>query len=332
MRLKMKLKISLKTVGMFAVVALIGASRPAVAWDAAGHMQIADIAWTGLSARAKQEVTAILMSGDPQFRPTSDAEADVRAAFRKAATYPDVIKGDRTTVYEPIIAEMNARFFTDAPPDPKDREAELCKTWHYYDTPLHDAGHHPIRPSNALNALTLARQQLTTLEKAPTQDRKLQCWWLYWIEHVTGDLHQPLHCVSNYKYLPEGDAGGNLFMIGDPGRPDGKGRLHGYWDAGISHAIAQDKAQGLSPNVEEVTQRWSQDQNLAPSHSDASDLKATDWIQEGAQHAESDVYTGIEPSAVPSSGYASHQILLSRKLAVLAGQRLAAVLNNALGK
>jgi hypothetical protein len=311
---------------------LAGIVFPAYAWDAAGHIQIADIAWTKLNAKTKQEVTAILMSGDPKFRPVSAREADVRDAFRKAATYADVIKGDRTTTYEPIIAEMNARFFKDSPPDPKDREAELCKTWHYYDTPIHDSGHHEVRPSNALNALTLARQQLTDLEKAPDKDRRMQCWWLYWIEHVTGDLHQPLHCVSNYQYVPTGDAGGNLFSISDPSRPDGRGRLHGYWDAGISHAIAQDKAQAQSPSVEDVTLRWCADRSLAPSHADAANLKVADWIKEGAKRAESDVYTGIAPDQAPSADYANHQAQLSRRLAVLAGLRLAAVLNSALGR
>jgi hypothetical protein len=311
-------------------LALGSVSRPAAAWDASGHMQIADIAWSRLSARAKHEVTEILMSGDPKFRPVSAAEADVRDAFRKAATYPDVIKGDRTTQYEPIIVEMNAKFFTDAPPDPQNREDERCKTWHYYDTPLHDAGHHPPHASNALNALTLAEQELTTLEKSPDKDRKMQCWWLYWIEHVVGDLHQPLHCVSNFQFLPDGDAGGNLFMIGDPNRPDGRGRLHGYWDAGIDHAVAQDKAQGQSPNVEDVTQRWEHERSLAPSRAAASDLKIADWIQEGVTHSEQDVYAGIEQNATPGSSYAEHQAQLSRKLALLAGYRLASVLNKAL--
>src|SRR3569623_924267 len=107
------------------------------AWDAAGHMQVADIAWSKLTPKAKCEVTAILMQGDPKFRPASDKEADVRDAFRHAAVYPDVIKGDRTTQYEDIIPKMNALFFVLSKPDPKG-EFILCKTWHYYDAPIRD--------------------------------------------------------------------------------------------------------------------------------------------------------------------------------------------------
>ena len=108
----------------------LGLANRALAWDAVGHLQVADIAWTKLNPRAKSEITAILLQGDPRFRPVSDKEADVREAFRKAATYADVIKGDRKTQYEDIIPQMNGLFFILSKPDPANREDELCKTWH----------------------------------------------------------------------------------------------------------------------------------------------------------------------------------------------------------
>lgn len=319
-----------------AVCVLLGLASRAVAWDAKGHEQIADIAWTKLTPHAKSEITAILMAGDPGFRPASMSETDVRAAFDKAATFADVIKGDRTTTYEQKIQEMNPIFFVKSKPDPNNREDSLCKTWHYYDTPIRDKGDHPAPESNALQALTLARKSLAQLEadfpttSRPNANRIEQCWWVYWIEHVTGDLHQPLHCVSSYEFFPDtGDAGGNKLTIQDPTNPRVR-NLHSYWDGGITQAIAKDKQVGLPVTMEEVTKRWENDPMLAPSASDAANLDVAVWIKDGAVLADKVVYADLKQNSILTNAYTDAAITLSRKQAVLAGTRLAAVLNAAL--
>src|SRR5207249_4509627 len=80
------------------ILASIGIAGRASAWDETGHLQVADIAWTRLNDKAKKEIGAILMAGDPITRPASMSDADVRAAFRKAAVFPDTIKFTRTTI------------------------------------------------------------------------------------------------------------------------------------------------------------------------------------------------------------------------------------------
>jgi hypothetical protein len=311
------------------VLMTVGLTNRAIAWDSTGHMQVADIAWTKLNDKAKKEIATILMAGDPKFRPASASEADVRDAFRKSATFPDVIKFTRTTSYEDIIDTMNKTFFVAKPPDPKDNEDVFCKTWHYYDLPVRDTGNHPAKESNALKALTMARTELAALETASNPDRKMQCWWLDWVEHITGDLHQPLHCASNYESSPDGDAGGNTFMIKMPGT-DRPGRLHGYWDGAIGRAIAADKDQGLPPAVEEVSQRWVKD--FAPAPADAANLDVMSWIKTGAALADTMVYTGIEKNQAPTKGYDQNTLALCKRQVVLGGVRLAAILNDTLGK
>lgn len=316
-----------------ATLGLLCLASRVLAWDAVGHMQVADIAWAKLTPHAKSEVTAILMQGDPRFRPVSHKEADVRDAFRRASVYADIIKGDRTTQYEDIIPKMNALFFVTAKPDPANREDELCKTWHYYDTPIRDKGSHPAPESNALKALTLARTEIARLEAAPGKDRKMQCWWLYWTEHLVGDLHQPLHCVNSYEFQAEGDAGGNkLQVITDPAQPSRKNRLHGYWDGGIGHAISADRQNSLSPSVEDVTQRWSSDPTLQPADKDAANLNVASWIVTGAKQADTVVYKDLKQDAPLPTGYSDSHILLCKREAVLAGKRLANLLNSLLDK
>lgn len=319
-----------KCLGMLLLCAALVSGR-AWAWDGAGHEQIADIAWTKLNARAKREITAILMKGDPRFRPADQSEAAVRRAFRKAATFPDVIKGDRNTSYESLIEPMNRLF--QPHPDPNDRESNLCKTWHYYDKPIRFTGTEPtVHPSNALAALGYARRQLTTLQAARSKDRKMECWWLYWIEHVVGDLHQPLHCTSSYEFQPTGDAGGNLFTIVLDPNSDRKARLHGFWDGGIASAVRAERQVGLSGNVGDVSSRWTHDPSIVPTASQVANLDIMSWITTGASLADHNVYTGITPDGTPSDAYKKAQLILCRKQAVLGGYRLAALLNTALGK
>lgn len=310
-------------------VALACATARASAWDDTGHRQIADIAWNRLNHRAKGEIRAILMAGDPRFRPVSDAEPDVRDAFRKLATFPDVIKFTKTTLYEDQIDSMNRLFFVASAPDPNDSEDVRCKTWHYYDVAIRDRGKHGPKESNALKALRKARTEIVRLERSGDPDRKSECWWLAWIEHLVGDLHQPLHCCSSFALLPNGDAGGNLFPIKDPvtGRA---GRLHAYWDGAIGRAIGAERQQGLSPNVEVVSERWARSCPL--TRSEARNLSVISWIKHGAALADTVAYKGIEPDSAPSQEYAAKQAALCERQAVLAGFRLAALLNEELGR
>jgi len=313
---------------LFSVILGLLIAPTALAWDATGHMQIADIAWANLSKHAKSEITLILKAGDPAFRPASDSEADIRAAFRKSATFCDVIKGDRSTQYEAILPEMNLTFFTKTKPDPANNEDVLCKTWHYYDVPIRDKGNHPAEDSNAVNAFNLAREKFYSLEKAGGSDRQTECWWLYWIEHIAGDVHQPLHCVSSYEFVTDkGDAGGNRIMVIDPARPDRPTRLHSYWDAGITHAIAADKEAGLAVTPEDVTKRWGSDPALKPSAADLKVLDIMAWVKAGAAIADKTVYADLKPNSTLSAQYATDQITLCKKQAELAGLRMAAVLN-----
>ena len=309
----------------------IVASSSAFAWDDVGHMQVADICWSRLDAKAKAEIGLILAAGEPKFRPVSASEKDVRDAFRKAATFADFIKFTKSESYDELIPKMNLLF--QPATDPNDKESFLCKTWHYYDTPIRFSGATPaIKSSNALKAMAKATAELTKLEKAKKKDRKMQCWWLYWIDHVAGDLHQPLHCVSSFEFeTTDGDAGGNKFNILAGTPTPKKTRLHGYWDTAIGRAIGAEREKGLSGNVEDVSKRWSDDPAFLPTSADSTNLKVEDWIKSGTDLADGVVYKDLQRDAAPSDAYNASQIDLSKRQVVLAGFRMANLLNKSLG-
>jgi hypothetical protein len=307
------------------------------AWDAPGHQQVADIAWSLLKPETKKSIRAILQAGDPAYAPADWTEEAGRTAFRRAAVFPDRIKSDRATAYESIIPEMNRKWQPDVTPDSPDREAHLCKTWHYYDQPIHVHGEPPaLKPSSALVALPFAIEQLRALRSSPgAEDRKLQAWWLYWVEHLTGDLHQPLHCTSNCDVIAAGDAGGNLFHIrlrDDHGGFQSK-TLHSYWDEGIDHAAGRHiryDADLPAADAEAITRLWLSDPALQPSDSDLKDLDVSHWIKSEAALAEQVVYTGVSEGTEPAPAYVAAQTALCKRAAVLAGRRLAAILEAAL--
>jgi hypothetical protein len=297
------------------------------AWDDNGHKQIADIAWTKLTPKAKLQITKILKEGEGRFQPFNSSEEEARDAFRTASTFSDYIKFTRTSKYEPLIDGMNKLF--QPKPDPNDKESELCKTWHYYDTPIRVKPGTPapvVSNSNAFTAMNNAIAEIKKLQAMPKPDRMRQCWWLYWIEHVVGDLHQPLHCVASYEFNADGDGGGNKFSIANF-TGSGKTRLHGFWDGAIGRMIGEENKIGLSGNIEDVTARWSADPLNQSSTMLTKNLDIAVWIKEGATLADTVVYTGLAQNTRPSSEYLKAQGVLCKKQAVLGGTRLAAVLN-----
>jgi hypothetical protein len=57
---------------------------------------------------------------------------------------------------------------------------------------------------------------------------------LGWIFHLVGDMHQPLHAVSQVsKRFPEGDHGGSLQFVIDPVAKEPVS-LHWFWDDRVS--------------------------------------------------------------------------------------------------
>ena len=312
-------------VGLSVMAVLLTGSH-ARAGNSPGHEQVADIAWSQLTPQTRQQVGAILAAGDPQFRPASANEADVRRAFRKAATFPDEIKTNEHTLYESQVKAFNQQFDLQGVAV---SQRVRCKSWHFLDKPIRDSGHHAPKDaeSNANAALTLARKELSQLQGAPAlnRDRKMQFWWLSWIEHIVGDLHQPLHCTSSFQFGNQGDGGGNDFALAT-------GSLHSFWDSGIDHAKYAEGAQGKPTGVEQVTARWNGEHVFSLTSPAAKNLNVLSWIDAGAKEADKSVYEDIVPGAAPDAQYQSRHRSICKRGAILAGYRLANLLNAALGQ
>ncbi len=288
----------------------------AFGWNAAGHRIIAAIAYANLTPKARARVDELLKQ-HPDYATilTRNAPADpagrAREAFLAAAVWPDTIKGD-------------PRFWDDTrkdahPTEPVTGFPDMKRhtNWHYFDTPYAPDGarvHHQDPP----HALSELPRLIREIRKSSDT---IDAYDLVWIEHIAGDLHQPLHCVSRFlKSQPNGDAGGNtVFLTGN------ERNLHSLWDDAAGRDIRNDYVSKYAADAMAA--------HPAPKHPEKNPKK---WVEEGFVLSKTQVYTfGLEtgsrehPITLPREYYENAARVAQAQVAV-AGYRLAAVLNDRL--
>lgn len=310
-----------RAVGLAAASALLCAglalTPPAArAWNATGHMTVASIAYDNLTPTAKARVDALLQRHRDYALWMSQMPAGytdkARFAFMKASTWPDDIR--KTPDDRPI--------------------------WHYDDIPTVAPGYAadpiellPIKP----NAETQIIAESAALGSPAGTDAE-RAVALCWVEHLVGDVHQPLHATSLYSPLfPKGDKGGNAETLapdavaGDPLLTAAHPRkLHSLWDDLL----------GASKNPVDI-QKYAAVLE-APAYAPAtypqlSDKTVHDWLLESNTLAKSVVYQNITLPMTPGEGIlvtvslppgylAAAHTVANRQIA-LAGLRLAGTLN-----
>jgi S1/P1 nuclease len=154
--------------------------------------------------------------------------------------------------------------------------------------------------------------------KSPPSEQQI-VYDLPWLEHLVGDVHQPLHCTSRFlRSQPKGDAGGNLVFVA-PGRT-----LHSVWD----------DATGTDSSDDYVARYAAKATAAHPERHSAENPR--EWVEESFKLDRTDVYTfGPEagsrehPITLPN-GYVENAARISEQRIAAAGYRLAEVLNDLL--
>jgi hypothetical protein len=206
-------------IGVIAVALLVTLGRSdGFAWGCEGHQAIAMLAEQMLGAAALQGLKAVLSASpvDPSLRRGCPAvPSDIIA---EAATWAD-----------------------------DERAAEPSTgSWHFVNLPrsLASKTANPapfcVRGNCVIDAIT---KQFQTLKSSA--DRTQRANALRFLIHFVGDIHQPMHVVTN------GDRGGNCFPVAyfarSPERDDRRGfspNLHAVWDSMVIATLM--KAHGLS--------------------------------------------------------------------------------------
>jgi hypothetical protein len=241
-------------------------------------------------------------------------------AFVKAATWADCIKSSScASGYTSDGGDVPPGNSSDAQNIGYDDHL-MHKYWHFIDEP-YSAGA-PGQPPKEPNALT----EITLLTAAIATDESddIKSYDVVWLEHLVGDVHQPLHSTSRFtKNHPAGDAGGNLVVFcAKPCRDE----LHFYWDGllGDKPAMAKIKAAG-----DTLLKR--------KKPAKATETDPSQWLDESFALARSKVYVapisddndpGQTISARPDAKYAAAATRVAKSQALLAGYRLADLLNS----
>jgi hypothetical protein len=306
------------------VCALVSFATPARAWNETGHMVVAYLAYKHLTPAARQTVDRLLaLNPDIETYKTTlppqwDDDARKLAAFMYAATWPDAIKSRPDYVSD---GEHNGNRPAPGPESSRNvgySDKFKHQYWHFIDIPFASDGSTTAPPPepNAMSQLAI----FTAAIKDPAAADDLKSYDLLWIEHIVGDLHQPLHTVSRFsKAHPSGDDGGNTVgLCHAPCRVN----LHGLWDAVLGAAGLQE-ALAVGEMLDAVP---------PPAGGDVTDVKV--WVDEGVDLAKRLVYTepiSVEsPTAVivlPTPEYRAKARQAAEQRAILAGRRLARLLN-----
>lgn len=301
--------------------------KPAAAWNDAGHMTIAAVAYQHLTPEVRSRVDALLRQ-HPDFAKLSeglgadDSDFGIKV-FMKAATWPDFIRGD-ARFFDDLKAGVTPTALLPGFPDMK-----VHKNWHFRDEGISFDGT-PTKAPDAVNALT----QIVATRSAlgdPWVQASFQAYALSWLEHLVGDIHQPLHAVSCFSALhPGGDHGGNEFKLDDPSDP--KLSLHWFWDTSLAADPDPRRAIALATSVAGDYVR--DDRELAPGI-DAQPM-VLEWLKESGDLARYVVYTvGEERTQAPfvkvPDAYRTLANQIARHRAAIAGYRLAALINDRLG-
>jgi S1/P1 Nuclease len=336
-----------QTVLVGALALLLVFPPEARAWGNAGHEAVACVAWQQLKANVRTRVLALLQmvptlhspNGQKSIPGFAEWVTDLPAGlsqdqqnmylFMRAATWPDSIKHqwlkDSDTPPPNVTSDVNIGF----------TDTASHGYWHFVDAALSsDSSALPRTPvPNAMTQIVALRAAIESAEADA-----LKAYDMIWLEHLAGDIHQPLHGAVRY-FAGKGDEGGNTVQIDLPAAmqrlfegavaKSAPRELHAFWDdlpgegepaAALKTATSFAKALAAAPPAQTA--------DSMPAH----------WAAESLALAKKDAYAApIGSGPRPQSGRASYVITQAyynqalqdaKDRIALAGSRLAKLLND----
>lgn len=292
-----------------------GCSPPACAWNDFGHMTVAAVAWPHLTPATRARVGTLLRLNPDYARWVAGIPAAQHplTAFLRAATWADAIKHEAGYIDDGERPDAAAAAASSGYQDLREH-----RYWHYIDVPFSADGT-PLPAVPEPNAAT----QIADFRRAlanPRVPAALKSYDLVWLMHLVGDLHQPLHAVSRFsRALPTGDLGGNhIRLCAPPCHED----LHVFWDEALGQGTPRQALAVAAALPRPAAQR-------------VADTQIADWVAESGALARRVVYappigSGTGPYRLTPAYRARVRQVAAQRVA-LAGRRLAALLNRALG-
>ncbi len=265
----------------------------ALAWNSLGHAVVAYVAYDNLQPRVRNRLAYDLL--------TEQSKLNVVDAMMLAAVWPDTLKRQGIDTFN---------------------------HWHWINIPNYTPdyrSHYPTRVSKTgFYHVVWAIEKAQYALHSPEIEPELRSLFLRFLLHFVGDIHQPLHCIERFSLAhPNGDRGGNLFAINTKKVKN----LHQLWDQGIGKLI-------LTHNTIKTRHRVARQvaiqlQKIYPKSKFRKQLTLSEpmqWAQQSYLVAEQVAYQ-LPEGTTPSVMYRQQAQLIAEQQLVLAGYRLAQLLN-----
>ncbi len=263
-------------------------SYAVLAWNAEGHMVVAQIAYNHLTPAVKAKCDALI-------------------------AVPLTYGGNSTSNF------VTAAVWAD------DYKSQLGSSiWHYIDLSfsLDGTSTNSFVPASfdVVQAISLS---ISTLGSG-TSPQTNQATYLRYLLHFVGDIQQPMHSSDAFfASQPNGDGGGNGFYIKGTWS-----NLHSLWDAGggyltdsLPRPLSVASQATLNNKVAAIEADY-------PYISNAGTIPdPMDWAREGLAIAQTNAYVGITQNATPASTYLNKAQATTEQRMALGGHRLADLLN-----
>ena len=307
---------------LFLATVMLFPAISASAWDDVGHKITAYIAWQQMNPEVRERVIKILAaaSEDSQlatfylpYGSRSD-EAKKREFFMIAATWADIIRDrnfdNRYKKYHHSNWHYSDTFWTE-----KDGRVEILKA--------------PEEGGLALEKII----EFMKLESSDARDSE-KALGIAWLEHLIGDLHQPLHASARITATePKGDQGANLFLLTPVGTPrDKQENLHWFWDSIVVRNKPNDKDECDADFVDPIARSIMKKYSFQEMESRLALGDPERWKRESFEIASTRLFPAdLKRNEMPSSEYKKAAMKIAEERLALAGYRMGALFNQIFG-
>ena len=309
---------------LLVAIFLVFISLNTYSWDDVGHKITGYIAWQRMNPTARANVIKLLRAAPEDshlsafymaYGPRSQ-EAKQFDYFTFVPTWADVVR-DRAF---PVRYEKYHR-----------------SNWHYSDTFWRSVDGKVVvitdkQPGGQGLVKLVEFDKVMRDAAAKDADKAIA---IAWFLHIGGDLHQPLHTSGRHTDRePEGDQGGNLFLLTPEGtKREDQVNLHWFWDSIVGRNVPFLPVQ----NEQEYIRNVAESMMLKyPFESVRSNLKLGDYDglqKESFALANTDVFrSDLKRFETPPDAYRRNAYAVAEQRLSLAGYRLGETLNEIFGK
>lgn len=304
---------------LFASILLLTNSS-AYAWDDTGHKISTYIAWQRMTPGVRERVIKILNEAPEDshigalYMPFGSQNVEVRKRdfFMLMSTWADVIRDrkfdTRYKKYHQGNWHYDDEFWTR-----KDGKIEYLKA-----------------PDDGGQALTKIAEFDKLIRSTSSDAEKAVA--IAWLEHLIGDIHQPLHSSARVTDTePKGDQGGNLFLLTPVGTPSARREnLHWYWDSIIVRNIPNNKDKCDIDFLEPLAQKFMKKFPFDKMQNRLATGSYSVWAKESLTLAQSGTYSeDLKRNEMPSEKYKKNALKVAEERLTLAGYRMGEMFNQA---